>query len=166
MEVLTDILLLNKIVEGNSVSGKKKIKKIQRVQIRFFKIKILFCFLGPPLGHIEVLRLGIQSKLQLPAYTTATATWDPSCICNLYHSSEQCQILNPLSEARDQTCILMDASQIRFSCAKMGTRIQCFLIDYFKVLSIISVYQCYPDYPMKNTFLENVKMFETYDLTI
>ena len=31
----------------------------------------------------------------------ATATWDPSCICD--HSSWQCWILNLLSEARDQT---------------------------------------------------------------
>ena len=29
--------------------------------------------------------------------------WDPSCVCNLHHSSRQCQILNPLSEGRDQT---------------------------------------------------------------
>ena len=27
--------------------------------------------------------------------------WDQSPICNLYHSSRQCQILNPLSRARD-----------------------------------------------------------------
>ena len=32
---------------------------------------------------------------------------DPSCICNLHHSSQQGQILNPLSEARDRTHILM-----------------------------------------------------------
>ena len=40
-------------------------------------------------------------ELQLAAYATATATQDPSCICNLYHGSWQCRILNPLSEARD-----------------------------------------------------------------
>ena len=33
-------------------------------------------------------------------YTTATATQDPRCVCNLHHSSRQCQILNPLSKAR------------------------------------------------------------------
>ena len=48
------------------------------------------------------------------AYTTATATWDLSLNFNLYHSSQQCQILNPLSEAGDQTCILMDPRQIHF----------------------------------------------------
>ena len=31
------------------------------------------------------------------------------------------QILNPLSEARDRTCILMDASQVCFRCATMET---------------------------------------------
>ena len=43
--------------------------------------------------------LGGQSELQLPAYTTAPATPDPSLICNLYPSSRQRRILNPLSEA-------------------------------------------------------------------
>ena len=42
------------------------------------------------------------------AYATATAPLDPSRICNLSHSLQQCQILNSLSEARDQTHILMD----------------------------------------------------------
>ena len=37
-----------------------------------------------------------------------------SHICNLHHSSLQHQVLNPLSEARDRTCILMDTSRIRF----------------------------------------------------
>ena len=27
--------------------------------------------------HMEIIRLGIESELQLPAYTTATATPDP-----------------------------------------------------------------------------------------
>ena len=48
----------------------------------------------------------------MPAYATAIAMQDPSYICNLHHSSQQCHILNPLSEARDRTCVLMDASQI------------------------------------------------------
>ena len=62
---------------------------------------------------MEVARLGAKSELQLPACTTATATWDPSCICGLHSSSRQCQILNPLSEARDRTCIFMDTSWVR-----------------------------------------------------
>ena len=73
----------------------------------FLLLLLLFCILGPHLWHMEVPRLGVKLELQLPAYTTATATWDLSHICNLDHSSWQCWILNPLSEARDQTCILM-----------------------------------------------------------
>ena len=42
-------------------------------------------------------------ELLLSAYTTATATWDLSWVCDLHHSSWQCRILNPLSEARDRT---------------------------------------------------------------
>ena len=45
---------------------------------------------------MEVPRLGVELELQLPAYATATATPDPSHVYNLYHSSQQCWILNPL----------------------------------------------------------------------
>ena len=71
---------------------------------------------------MEVPRLGVQLELQMPAYTTATAiaTPDPSCVCNLHHSSGQRQILNPLSKARDQTRNLMVPSWIRFHCPSMG----------------------------------------------
>ena len=48
---------------------------------------------------MEVPRLGVQSELQLPAYSTATAMSDLSHIYDLHRSSWQCQILNPLSEA-------------------------------------------------------------------
>ena len=81
----------------------------------FFKI-----FLELHLQHMEVPRLGVESELQLLAYATATATWDPRHICDLHHSSWQCQILNPLSEARDWTCILVDTSQICLHWATTG----------------------------------------------
>ena len=51
----------------------------------------------------------------------ATAMQDLSQICNLHHSSGQHQILNPLSEARDQTHNPIVTSQIHFRCATMGT---------------------------------------------
>ena len=59
--------------------------------------------------------------LQMPAYTTAIAMPDPSLNCNLHHRARQCQILNPLSEARDRTRILMDASRIHFRRTTAGT---------------------------------------------
>ena len=80
-----------------------------------------FCFLGLCLRHIEVPGLGVESELQLPAYTTATASWDLSLICNLHHSSGQRWIFNPLSKARGWTLNLMFPSWIHFPCATMGT---------------------------------------------
>ena len=61
---------------------------------------------------MEFPRLGVESELQLPATATASSIWDPSCICDLHCSSLQHQILNPLSEAKDRTHILMDTSRI------------------------------------------------------
>ena len=42
-----------------------------------------FFFLGPHAQHMEVPRLGLESKLQLPAYTAATAVQDLSSVCDL-----------------------------------------------------------------------------------
>ena len=70
---------------------------------------------------MEVLRLGIQSELQLLVYTRAAATRDPSRVCDLHRSSRQHQILNPLSKGRERTRHLMVPSQIRFLCATTGT---------------------------------------------
>ena len=71
-----------------------------------------FFFSGPHPQHMEVSRLGVKSELQLPAYATARAMPDPSLMCNLHHSSQQCRILPPLSKARDQTHVLMDTRQV------------------------------------------------------
>ena len=70
---------------------------------------------------MEVPRLGVELELQLQAYATATAMQDPGHICNLHHSSQQRQIPNPLSEVRDQTCILMDPSWVYYCWAMTGT---------------------------------------------
>ena len=61
---------------------------------------------------MEILRLGVESELQLPAYTTVIPMQELSLICNLHHTSQQHQILSPLSEARNRTHILLDISQV------------------------------------------------------
>ena len=71
-----------------------------------------FVFKPTHLQHMEVPRLGVQSELQLLAYTTATETRDLSLFCDLHHSSQQGQILNPWSEARDGASMLTDTSQV------------------------------------------------------
>ena len=63
---------------------------------------------------MEVPRLVVESEMQLPAYATAIATPDLSCICDLHLSSQHGWILNPLKEASDRNCILMDTSQVHY----------------------------------------------------
>jgi len=69
--------------------------------ILFYFFFVFLLFLGPLPRHMEVPRLGVQSELQSPAYARATATQDPSRVCNLHHSSRQRRIVNPLSKGRD-----------------------------------------------------------------
>ena len=49
---------------------------------------------------MEVSRLEVKLEPQLPAYTTAPATQDPSLICDLHHSSQQRRILNPTEQGQ------------------------------------------------------------------
>ena len=111
----------------------------------FIYFFLFFCFLGLYLQHTEVPSLGVESELQVPAYTTATATQNPIHVCNLHHSSQKRWITDPLSEARDQTRTLMDTSWVCFLCATMGTPVT-FLIKWCK--------KCFP----KNKFLKVHRM--------
>ena len=97
----------------------KSLKRKREKHLHFFFFS--FCFLGPHLQHMEVPRLGVQSELQLLAYTIAAATPDLSHVCNPHHGSRQRQIPNPLSESRDQTRNPMVPSWICFHCATTGT---------------------------------------------
>ena len=63
---------------------------------------------------MEVSKPGGELELYLLAYTTATTLPDLSCICDLHHSSQQHQILNPLREVRDGTHILMDIIWVHY----------------------------------------------------
>ena len=64
---------------------------------------------------MKVLRLGVESELQLPTYPTAhgnTGSW------------------THLGKARDQIQILVDTSWICFRCTTTGTPIITFLIVF------------------------------------
>ena len=112
-----------------------------------------FLFLEPHPWYMEVPRLGVELELQLLACATATAMPDPSRICDLNHRSQQCQIPNPLSQARDPTCILINTSQICFHCAMMVFPLLCSIFgegvggnkfNPYKLYSwILGIYQFY-----------------------
>ena len=72
-------------------------------------IFFFFSFLGPHLQHMEVPRPGVESELQLPAYPTAIATATTKSEPRLQPIPK---LLNPMSKARDQSCILMDTSWV------------------------------------------------------
>ena len=100
-------------------------------------------------------------KLQLPAYTTATAARDPSCICDLHHSSRQCRILNSLSKARDRTRNLRAPSRIRFCCTTTGTPKTHFLTSLFLPACFIFVFClcCLYPQPLWNSTIDKFSSF-------
>ena len=116
---------------------KKKKKKtrlcifFKSLRLQLFYILLFVSFFS--LLLMEVPRLGVELELQLPAYTTATATLDLSRIGGLHHSSRQCRIPNPLSKTRDRTCSLVDPSWIRFCCTTAGTLRTAGLLESWEI---------------------------------
>ena len=86
---------------------------------------VCFCFV-----FFKVLRLGVDLELQLPAYASAKAMSDLSLVCD--HSSQQHWILNPLSETKDQTHVLLDTSWVCYCRAtvKLHRVVFCLLYGY------------------------------------
>ena len=78
-----------------------------KVFVTFF---FFFFFYWLHLRHVEIIGPGVELELQLLAYAVATATLDPSCVCNLHHSLWQHWILNSLSKARDQILIFTETT--------------------------------------------------------
>ena len=115
-------------------------------RVTFFAF--FFAFLGPFSRHMEAPRLEIKLELeqQLLAYTTATATPDPSRICNLHHSLWQCQIFNPPNEARDWTRNLIVPSWIHFHWAMMGT-------PYFLTFILLKIWNLQKNLPQCNKLI-------------
>ena len=68
-------------------------------------IYLFFAFSGPHLWHMKVPRPTLQpQKCGIQALS----------VTYLHHSSWQCRILNPLSEARDGTQVLMDTNWVHY----------------------------------------------------
>ena len=69
----------------------------------FFRARPEACGDSQARGQIRAAAAGLYP---------ARATQDPSCVSDLHHSSQQRWVLNPLSEARDRTHILVDTTRI------------------------------------------------------
>ena len=70
------------MVWGQKVEERKTIQRVNLLSlgvilqiIAFYLFIYLFVCLGPHPQHMKVPRLGVESELQMPANTTATATW-------------------------------------------------------------------------------------------
>jgi len=74
-----------------------------------FVVVLLFRVADVPCGSSQA-----RGQIRATAYATATAMQEPSHICDLHHSSQQCQILNPLNEARNGAHILTDPSWVPY----------------------------------------------------
>ena len=109
---------------------------------------------------MEVPRLGVELKLQLLGYTTATATQDPSHSCDLHHSNAgsepqlwltpQRQNLDPLSEARDQT----SSFPVRFiSAAPQQEHLEKNFKKEYRYIHIIGITKFLCCAPETNTIL-------------
>ena len=81
------------------------------LSLAFFFFFFFFFFRTTPAAYRDSQARG-WIRAAAAGYATATATQDPSRVCDPHPSLRQCRILNPLSEARDRTYILVDASKI------------------------------------------------------
>ena len=70
------------------------------MQIFIFCLFVCFCFFRATPTAYGSSQARVESELQLLAYAIVTAMPDLSRVCNLHWSSQQCQILNPLSKVR------------------------------------------------------------------
>ena len=84
---------------------------MQREQSQIIVWSVCVLFRAAPMVYRRS-ELEVKSGLPPLAYTTTPATLDLSHICDLQRSSLHHQIPNPLSEARDRTCILTDISWV------------------------------------------------------
>ena len=89
---------------------------------------LFFCFLGLHLRHMEAPKLGVESELQLPAYTRVTATPDPNHVCDLHHSSRNARSLTHWAKPGIKPETSWFIVVICFYCTTMGT---AFFLIYF-----------------------------------
>ena len=87
--------------------------RMAKVDFFFF-----FVFSGPYPQHIEVPSLGVKLEVQLLAYATAErGIWAVSSTYTTDHRNTR----SLTGEAKDQTSVFMDTSQVHYGWAMIGT---------------------------------------------
>ena len=100
----------------------------------FLSFFLSFCFSrAAPAAYGDSQARGLIGAIAA-GLSRATATQDPSRVCDLHHSSWQPWIPNPLSKARDQIRTLMVPSQI------VSTAPQWELLHKFLILLSFTVF--------------------------
>ena len=97
----------------------------------FFFCLLLLLFWGPHPQYMEVPRLGVKLELQLLASVSATAVQGSKPHLPLTTQLMAMPVLNPLSEARDGTHILMDTSWVCYCWATTETPVPHLLYPFF-----------------------------------
>ena len=127
----------------------------------FFCFFFFFVFLGLHPPHMEIPRLGLNRSYS--CQPSSQPQQDPSLISDLHHSSQKCQIPDPLSKARDWTHVLMDSSRIHFCCTTKGTPRKifndhfnrCWQVSFFKSQHLFIIKsgnrQNFPQYKRQST---------------
>ena len=84
-------------------------------------VLLFFLLLGPHMQHLEVPRLWVEQELHLLAYTKPQQhrILATSVTYTAVHSNAG--LFVPLSKAKDESCVLMDTSQVRYHSAMVGT---------------------------------------------
>ena len=100
---------------------------IRSVQVFLFLFFFFLFCLKTPMAYGSSQVTGRIGAIAAGLCHSPTA-WDLSHVGSLQHSSWQHQIPDPLSKARNQTCILMDTSRICFHYATAGTPTTDFLM--------------------------------------
>ena len=82
---------------------------------------VIFAFEARPHGIWRFPGSGLNQSCSCRPMPQPQHPGHPSCVCDLHHSSQQCQDPNSLSKARDWTHILIDPSWVHSRWATMGT---------------------------------------------
>ena len=86
-----------------------------------FLLLLFVCFLGLHMRHMGSSQARGWIRATAAGLHLRYSNTRSELVCDLYHSSRQCKIVNPLSRAGDGTNILMNTSWVHYCWATMGT---------------------------------------------